>query len=74
MRSGFVAVMGRPNVGKSTLINGLVGEKVTITSGRPQTTRSNVRGILSINEPPAQLVFVGPPGLSRPRRPHGVGL
>ncbi|MYD03999.1 MAG: GTPase Era [Acidimicrobiia bacterium] len=74
MRSGFVAVMGRPNVGKSTLINGLVGEKVTITSGRPQTTRSNVRGILSINEPPAQIVFVDTPGLHRPRTALGEHL
>jgi GTP-binding protein Era len=64
-RSGFVAVVGRPNVGKSTLVNALVGEKVSITSDKPQTTRSAVRGIL--NEAGIQVVFVDTPGYHKPR-------
>ncbi len=64
-RSGFVAVVGRPNVGKSTLVNALVGGKVAITSARPQTTRSAVRGILDV--PGAQVVFVDTPGYHKPR-------
>ena len=74
MRSGFVAVVGRPNVGKSTLINSLVGHKVSITSHRPQTTRLNVRGILTLEDAPAQIVFVDTPGLHRPRTALGERL
>ena len=68
-RSGFVAVVGRPNVGKSTLVNAIVGTKVTITSPRPNTTRSQVRGVL--NRPDAQVVFVDTPGLHKPRTALG---
>ena len=68
-RSGFVAVVGRPNVGKSTLVNSIVGTKVTITSPRPNTTRSQVRGVL--NRPDAQVVFVDTPGLHKPRTALG---
>ncbi len=68
-RSGFAAVVGRPNVGKSTLVNRMVGSKVTITSPRPNTTRSQVRGVL--NRPGAQVVFVDTPGLHKPRTPLG---
>ncbi|QIN78816.1 GTPase Era [Rubrobacter marinus] len=64
-KSGFVAVVGRPNVGKSTLINTLVGSKVSITSPRPQTTRSPVRGVR--NGPGYQAVFVDTPGSQKPR-------
>jgi GTP-binding protein Era len=72
MRSGFVSVVGRPNVGKSTLVNALVGEKVAITSPRPQTTRNTIRGIL--NRPEMQIVFVDTPGLHRPRTALGTRL
>jgi GTPase len=68
-RSGFAAVVGRPNVGKSTLVNRMVGAKVTITSPRPNTTRSEVRGVLDRED--AQVVFVDTPGLHRPRTALG---
>ena len=71
-RSGFVAVVGRPNVGKSTLVNGLVGEKVAITSDKPQTTRSAVRGIL--NRERCQVVLVDTPGYHKPRTLLGSRL
>jgi GTPase len=60
-RSGFVAIIGRPNVGKSTLLNRVLGEKVVITSDKPQTTRNRVQGIH--NEPGAQIVFIDTPGV-----------
>jgi GTP-binding protein Era len=68
-RSGFVAVVGKPNVGKSTLINGYVGQKVAIVSPKPQTTRRRLRGILTL--PEAQIVFVDTPGIHEPR--HKLG-
>ena len=68
-RAGLVAIIGRPNVGKSTLLNRLVGKKVSITSRRPQTTRHRITGILS--EPDAQLVFVDTPGF---QTGHGGAL
>ena len=71
-RSGFASLVGRPNAGKSTLTNALVGEKVAITSSRPQTTRHAVRGILT--RPDAQLVLVDTPGLHRPRTLLGERL
>jgi GTP-binding protein Era len=70
--SGFVAVVGRPNVGKSTLVNALVGSKVAITSRVPQTTRSAVRGIL--DSPGAQAVLVDTPGYHKPRTLLGERL
>ncbi len=72
MRSGFAAVLGRPNVGKSTLLNAMVGQKVSITSSRPNTTRHRIRGVL--HRPDAQVVFVDTPGLHRPRSALGVRL
>lgn len=71
-RSGFVTVVGRPNVGKSTLVNRVLGTKVTITSPRPNTTRRAVRGIL--HRPGLQAVFVDTPGLHRPRSALGRRL
>lgn len=71
-RSGFACFIGRPNTGKSTLTNALVGQKVAITSGRPQTTRHVVRGI--VHREDAQLVLVDTPGLHRPRTLLGERL
>lgn len=68
-RAGFCVIVGRPNVGKSTLMNLYVGAKVTIVSDKPQTTRRAVRGILS--RPDAQIVFVDTPGIHRPIHPLG---
>jgi GTPase len=64
-RSGFVTLVGRPNVGKSTLVNRLVGSKVSIVSDKPQTTRNEIRGVL--HRPGAQVVLVDTPGIHRPR-------
>ncbi|MBC8161327.1 MAG: GTPase Era [Roseiflexaceae bacterium] len=69
-RSGFVAIVGKPNVGKSTLLNALLGEKVAITSPKPQTTRMPMRGIL--NRPDVQLIFVDTPGIHDPRTKLGT--
>ncbi|MFI6979377.1 GTPase Era [Embleya sp. NPDC050154] len=71
-RSGFACFVGRPNAGKSTLTNALVGTKVAITSGRPQTTRHTVRGI--VHRPDGQLVLVDTPGLHKPRTLLGQRL
>jgi GTPase len=68
-RSGFVTLVGRPNVGKSTLLNQLVGSKVAIVSDRPQTTRTAIRGVRTT--PDGQIVFVDTPGIHKPRTPLG---
>ncbi|MDD4867570.1 MAG: 50S ribosome-binding GTPase, partial [Mycobacterium sp.] len=71
-RSGFVCLVGRPNTGKSTLTNALVGSKVAITSMRPQTTRHTIRGIVHRDD--FQIVLVDTPGLHRPRTLLGKRL
>jgi GTP-binding protein Era len=72
MRSGFCTIVGRPNVGKSTLINRILGSKVSIVSDKPQTTRTEVRGVL--DRPDAQVVFVDTPGIHKPRTLLGERL
>src|SRR5450755_4939298 len=64
-KSGFVAIVGRPNAGKSTLVNTLVGQKVAIVSPKPQTTRNRIQGI--VNRDDAQIVLVDTPGIHKPR-------
>jgi GTP-binding protein Era len=71
-KSGFVAIMGRPNVGKSTLINGFLGQKVSAVSPRPQTTRRRQLGILTLDR--AQIIFVDTPGVHHPRHKLGESM
>ena len=71
LRSGFVSILGRPNSGKSTLLNALVGEKVAIVTSKPQTTRTRIHGVVEVaaqkgKHPAAQIVFVDTPGVHRP--------
>ena len=71
-RSGFVAIVGRPNVGKSTLLNQILDTKVTIVSDKAQTTRHQIRGVLTDEQ--TQIVFVDTPGISKPRSALGNRL
>jgi len=71
LKSGFVAILGRPNAGKSTLLNALTGEKVAIVSPKPQTTRNRIMGVVEVaakkgTNPAAQIVFVDTPGVHKP--------
>ena len=69
-KSGFVSIIGRPNAGKSTLLNALVGEKLAIVTAKPQTTRTRIQGILNVKaekgRPAAQIIFIDTPGVHKP--------
>ena len=71
-RSGFVTLVGRPNAGKSTLLNKTLGQKVSIVSDKPQTTRTQVRGVMTSDT--HQIVFVDTPGIHKPRSALGTSL
>ncbi len=71
-KSGFIAIVGRPNVGKSSLLNAMVGAKVAIVSDKPQTTRNRITGVLTRGD--TQLVFIDTPGLHKPRTSLGQGI
>ncbi len=72
MKAGFIALTGRPNVGKSTLINNIIKEKVAIVSDKPQTTRDRIKGILTVNN--AQYVFIDTPGIHKPKHLLGENM
>lgn len=77
MKSGFVGIIGRPNVGKSTLLNAILGEKIAITTDKPQTTRNSIRGIytrLDEGEDGVQLVFIDTPGIHKARTKLGIAM
>ena len=69
MKSGFVSLIGRPNVGKSTLVNQIIGKKVAIISSKPQTTRNIIKGIY--NDDDSQIVFIDTPGIHKPNNKLG---
>ena len=76
MKSGFIGIVGRPNVGKSTLLNSILGEKIAITTDKPQTTRNAIRGIYTKEdengEPTLQMVFIDTPGIHKPKNKLGA--
>ncbi len=74
-KSGFIGIIGRPNVGKSTLLNELVGETIAIATRKPQTTRNRIMGIKNLDEPnPGQLIFLDTPGIHRAKTPLGRAM
>jgi GTP-binding protein Era len=73
-RAGRAAIVGRPNAGKSTLLNTLLGQKLAIATPKPQTTRHHILGVYSTDDPPTQIAFVDTPGLHRPQNPLGRAL
>ena len=68
-KSGFISIIGRPNVGKSTFLNRVVGQKIAIMSDKPQTTRNKVQGVLTLKE--SQMIFIDTPGIHKPK--HKLG-
>ncbi len=78
MKTGFAAIIGRPNVGKSTLLNSILGEKIAITTDKPQTTRNIIRGIHTEfddeNNPTSQIIFIDTPGIHKPRTQLGSAM
>ena len=72
MKSGFIAIVGRPNAGKSTLLNAIMNQKLAIISPKPQTTRNNIQGILTTEN--AQMVFIDTPGIHKPHHELGRTL
>lgn len=75
MKSGFAGIIGRPNVGKSTLLNAILGEKIAITTDKPQTTRNSIRGIytnIDENDDGCQIVFIDTPGIHKPKNKLGT--
>lgn len=82
MKSGFISIVGRPNVGKSTLLNGILGEKIAITTDKPQTTRNSIRGIYNsygeggekLGDVKTQMIFIDTPGIHKPRTKLGSAM
>ena len=68
-KSGFISIIGRPNVGKSTFLNRVIGQKIAIMSDKPQTTRNKVQGVLTLQD--AQMIFIDTPGIHKPK--HKLG-
>ena len=68
-KSGFISIIGRPNVGKSTFLNRVIGQKIAIMSDKPQTTRNKVQGVLTTDD--SQLIFIDTPGIHKPK--HKLG-
>ena len=69
MKSGFIALIGKPNVGKSSLLNNIIGEKIAIMSPKPQTTRNNILGIYTNSD--MQAIFIDTPGIHKPKNELG---
>jgi GTP-binding protein Era len=72
MKSGFVAIIGRPNVGKSTFLNAIIGKKIAIMSNKPQTTRNTISGVFTTND--AQIIFIDTPGIHKPHNELGARM